>query len=76
MDSPYEKSFTFEEIKNSLLDKSAPFPSQMLYFFSDITREDLRSTGKSLAEGLDRKDGGDCWKTWKTWPVSGHDPLL
>lgn len=43
MDSPYEKSFTFDEIKTALLDKNAPFPAQMLYFFSDITREDLRS---------------------------------
>ena len=46
MDSPYEKSYTFEEIKKALLDKSTPFPAQMLYFFSDITREDLRALEK------------------------------
>lgn len=46
MDSPYEKSYTFEEIKKALLDKSAPFPAQMVYFFSDITRDDLRSLQK------------------------------
>lgn len=46
MDSPKEKSYTFEEIKAALLDRDTPFPAQMLYFFSDITREDLRSLEK------------------------------
>ena len=46
MDSPYEKSFTFNEIKAALLDRSTPFPAQMLYFFSDITRDDLRALEK------------------------------
>jgi hypothetical protein len=46
MDSPYEKSYTFTEIKAALLDKDRPFPAQMLYFFSDITRDDLRSLEK------------------------------
>lgn len=41
MDSPYFKEFDFEEVRKALLNKDAPFPTQLLYFFSDITREDL-----------------------------------
>ncbi len=33
---------TFEEIREALMDKKTPFPATMIYFFSDITREDLR----------------------------------
>ncbi len=42
MDSPYQKEFEFSEIKKALLNKETPFPAKLLYFFSDITREDLR----------------------------------
>lgn len=41
MDTPYQKEFDFKEIKKALLNKKAPFPPALLYFFSDITREDL-----------------------------------
>jgi len=41
MDTPYQKEFEFSEIKEALLNKKAPFPATLLYFFSDITREDL-----------------------------------
>ncbi len=41
-DSPYQKEFEFSEIKKALLDAQAPFPAALLYFFSDITREDLQ----------------------------------
>lgn len=41
MDSPYQKEFDFKEIKEALLNKKAPFPPAMLYFFSDIIQEDL-----------------------------------
>ena len=42
MDSPNQKEYTFEEIKDALLDNTTPFPTQMLYFFSDISSKDLR----------------------------------
>jgi hypothetical protein len=41
-ESPYQKEFEFSEIKNALLDTQKPFPAALLYFFSDISREDLR----------------------------------
>lgn len=42
MDSPYQKEFEFSEIKQALLNKDAPFPAALLYFFSDISQEDLK----------------------------------
>ncbi len=42
MDSPIQKEYTFEEIKTALLDNTKPFPTQMIYFFSDINAKDLR----------------------------------
>jgi hypothetical protein len=42
MDSPIQKDYTFEEIKTALLDNTKPFPTQMVYFFSDIGAKDLR----------------------------------
>lgn len=42
MDSPIQKEYTFEEIKKALLDNTKPFPTQMIYFFSDINAKDLR----------------------------------
>ena len=43
MDSRYQREFEFEEIKAALLDRETPFPSGLLYFFSDITAEDLKN---------------------------------
>jgi HEAT repeat protein len=42
IDSPYQKDFNFLEIKTALLDQERPFPAGLIYFFSDITREDLQ----------------------------------
>ena len=42
MESPNPKEFEFAEIKDALLAREKPFPPSMLYFFSDITREDLK----------------------------------
>jgi HEAT repeat protein len=41
MDSPNEKAYEFDAIKAALLNNDAPFPAAMIYFFSDITAEDL-----------------------------------
>ncbi len=42
MDSPeYHKDFEFEEVKQALLNADAPFPTAMMYYFSDISRKDL-----------------------------------
>lgn len=38
---PYQKEYNFSEIETALLDKEKPFPPSLLYFFSDITPEDL-----------------------------------
>jgi hypothetical protein len=58
MDSPNPKEFTFEEIKAALLDNANPFPTQMLYFFSDISRKDLRALTKIWPEiWLERRRG-------------------
>jgi len=43
MDSPYQQTFEFSEIKDALLNKDKPFPPSLMYFFSDITPEDLES---------------------------------
>ena len=43
MDSLYQQDFEFSEVKAALLDQEKPFPSSLLYFFSDITREDLKN---------------------------------
>lgn len=58
MDSPNPKEFTFEEVKAALLDNANPFPTQMLYFFSDISRKDLRALTKIWPEiWLERRRG-------------------
>ena len=41
MESKYQKKFEFTEIKDALMDRNKPFPASLLYFFSDICREDL-----------------------------------
>lgn len=40
-DSSARKTYEFTEIKNALLDEEKPFPPSALYFFSDISQEDL-----------------------------------
>jgi len=40
-DSPYQREFDFSEIKAALLNQEAPFPAPLLYFFSDISPENL-----------------------------------
>ncbi len=58
MDSPNQKEFTFDEIKAALLDNAAPFPAQMVYFFSDISAKDLRSLKEVWPQiWLDRRRG-------------------
>jgi len=42
MDSRYQQAYEFSEIKAALLDRETPFPASLLYFFSDITQEDLK----------------------------------
>lgn len=41
MDSPYNHDFNLSEVKEALLNKQAPFPPQLIYFFSDITPKEL-----------------------------------
>jgi HEAT repeat protein len=41
MESQYQKEYNFQEIKDALLNKDAPFPATLLYFFSDISDENL-----------------------------------
>lgn len=41
MDTPYQQEFEFSEIEDALLDDSRPFPPTSIYFFSDISTEDL-----------------------------------
>lgn len=58
MDSPYQKEYNFEEVKAALLDNATPFPTQMLYFFSDISRKDLRALTEVWPQiWLDRRRG-------------------
>ena len=45
-DSPYNKEFDFSEIKAALLNPETPFPASLLYFFSDISPEDLNKLSK------------------------------
>ncbi|QRN82288.1 HEAT repeat domain-containing protein [Chloroflexota bacterium] len=58
MDSPNQKEFTFDEIKTALLDNASPFPTQMVYFFSDISTQNLRSLKEVWPQiWLDRRRG-------------------
>lgn len=41
MSAPYQREFEFSEIKQALLNTQAPFPATLLYFFSDITEDEL-----------------------------------
>jgi hypothetical protein len=42
MNASYRDEHDFEEIKQALLNKEAPFPASLLYFFSDISLADLK----------------------------------
>ena len=46
MDAPYKRDYEFSKIRKALLDRDAPFPPAMLYYFSDISREDLDEVSK------------------------------
>jgi HEAT repeat protein len=58
MDSPYQKDHTFDEVKAALLDNASAFPTQMLYFFSDISPTDLGKLKEIWPQiWLDRRRG-------------------
>jgi HEAT repeat protein len=42
MNASYTDEHDFEEIREALLNKDAPFPASLLYFFSDISRVNLK----------------------------------
>jgi HEAT repeat protein len=42
MDASYRDEHDFEEVREALLNKDAPFPASLVYFFSDISRADLK----------------------------------
>lgn len=58
MDSPYQKEYSFDEVKAALLDNASAFPTQMVYFFSDISAKDLRALKEIWPQiWLDRRRG-------------------
>ncbi|MDY6866435.1 MAG: HEAT repeat domain-containing protein [Chloroflexota bacterium] len=42
MNASYTDEHDFDEIREALLNKDAPFPASLLYFFSDISQRDLK----------------------------------
>jgi len=42
MSGSYQNDYSFEEVEAALLNRDAPFPTSLLYFFSDITPADLK----------------------------------
>ena len=42
MSESYQNEYTFAEVEAALLNKDAPFPPNLLYFFSDIAPSDLK----------------------------------
>lgn len=46
MDPRTQNVYEFSEIKKALLNNENPFPAGLIYFFSDITHEDLRKLEK------------------------------
>lgn len=50
MNAPYNRDYELTEIKKALLDRDAPFPPSFLYFFSDITRGELKEIEKVWQE--------------------------
>ncbi|MCB2210318.1 HEAT repeat domain-containing protein [bacterium] len=58
MSSQFQQDVNFEEVKEALLDNESPFPTSMLYFFSDITPKDLTRLTKVWPEvWLERRRG-------------------
>lgn len=89
MDSPYQKEFAFEEIKKALLNKEAPFPPALIYFFSDISPIDLDKLEKvwpevyterrrGLLEDMENLAEGDTllfFDTFATMCLNDEDPV-
>lgn len=50
MNAPYNRDYELTDIKKALLDRDAPFPPSFLYFFSDITRGELKEIEKVWQE--------------------------
>ncbi len=48
--SPRHQEYSFDEIQEALLDERTPFPAALLYYFSDISVEDLRRLEKVWPE--------------------------
>jgi HEAT repeat protein len=48
--SPRHEDHSFDEIREALLDEKTPFPAALLFFFSDISAEDLRRLEKVWPE--------------------------
>jgi len=46
MESHYNHDYNFSEVKEALLNKQAPFPPHLIYFFSDITAQELSDLEK------------------------------
>ncbi len=46
MEPSKSMTYEFSEVKKALLDNEKPFPSGLLYFFSDISQEDLTKAAK------------------------------
>ncbi len=58
MSSQFQQDISFEEVQKALLDNEAPFPTGMLYFFSDITAADLAKLTRVWPEvWLERRRG-------------------
>ena len=50
METPLPPKFNFSQIKHALLDNTQPFPATKLYFFSDISQDDLTQLKKVWPE--------------------------
>jgi len=58
MKEPNDQDLNFEDIKAALLNKDAPFPASWLYFFSDISRANLKKLEAVWPEiGTERRRG-------------------
>jgi HEAT repeat protein len=58
MSSQFQQDTDFDEVREALLDNETPFPTGMLYFFSDITPADLAKLTEVWPEvWLERRRG-------------------
>jgi len=58
MIAPYQKDYDLSEIQKALLNREAPFPPGLLYFFSDISQGDLNKVEKIWPEvWIERRRG-------------------